>query len=532
VVVSPEDVPVASAPPSATEYDRVPYPSHSFKQSHPDRMHVVASVFGMHPAPVERCRVLELGCGSGVNLLSMAHRTPDSEFLGVDLAPSAVEQAREGARALDLANVRFLAADLSALPPDLGTFDYVVSHGVYSWVPRPVRDALLDACRRHLAPQGVAYVSYNAFPGGYMTEMVRQMLLFHVRAHEDPVERVQAAMGFAQFLAEVHRGTPDLYRQFLSNELDELVSRSASGVYHDTLAAVNEPSWFHEFAAHAGRHGLAYLSEADYFEMTSGFLPAPVLDVLSKFATDRLLAEQYLDFVKCRRFRQTLLCHASVEPVPARAEGVVRRFHVASPVRPAGGGEADLRPGERVAFEAPAGGKLHLEHPFAKAALVALGSVWPRTLSFDELVGAAHELSSEHVSADAVAEQVVPLENLLLRAYANAFVRLHALPVRGARAPGTHPSASEIARWQAATGLDLTSGDGSAIKVAEPLVRHVVTLLDGTRDREALVRDVNAYLATLPNGADDPPLPPPFDATSLDRALTEVHGLGLLEDPR
>src|SRR4051812_40291126 len=89
----------------ATAYDRVPYPGYIQACAHPDRLAVAALLCGMRPADVERCRVLELGCGDGVNLFPIAHTLPDSRVVGVDLAPSAVERGRAAAQMLGLRNL-------------------------------------------------------------------------------------------------------------------------------------------------------------------------------------------------------------------------------------------------------------------------------------------------------------------------------------------------------------------------------------------------------------------------------------------
>jgi len=68
-----------------TSYDEVPYESQSFPQSHPNRLATLGRLFGLSPAPVAQCRVLELGCASGGNLIPMAYHLPESEFVGLDL---------------------------------------------------------------------------------------------------------------------------------------------------------------------------------------------------------------------------------------------------------------------------------------------------------------------------------------------------------------------------------------------------------------------------------------------------------------
>ena len=182
-----------------TGYDRVPYPGHPFAQTHPDRLATVATLFGLRPAPPDACRVLELGCGDGGNLVPMAYGLPGTTFSGIDLAGRAIERARRLASALGLDNVRFEHADLTAAR---GEFDYVIAHGVYSWIEPTARDALLAACRRHLAPGGVAYISYDVLPGGHLREITRQMLRWHLRDVDEPEQRIAQARALLGAIVE------------------------------------------------------------------------------------------------------------------------------------------------------------------------------------------------------------------------------------------------------------------------------------------------------------------------------------------
>ena len=67
-----------------SSYDDIPYESHPFAQSHPNRLFTIGTLFGMRPTPVQKCRVLELGCAAGGNLIPMADYLPESQFVGVD----------------------------------------------------------------------------------------------------------------------------------------------------------------------------------------------------------------------------------------------------------------------------------------------------------------------------------------------------------------------------------------------------------------------------------------------------------------
>src|SRR5262249_13120699 len=166
---------------SPTPYDIFSYRGHAYIDSHPARLASRAAFYGMTPAPVSRCRVLELGCGVGGNLIPMSVQYPDSEFIGIDLSSRSIEVGRGAAASLALKNITLHHASIMDVTEDYGQFDYIIAHGVYSWVPADVREKILSIFHNNLAPQGVAYVSYNAHPGSHLRDLVRDMMLFHVR---------------------------------------------------------------------------------------------------------------------------------------------------------------------------------------------------------------------------------------------------------------------------------------------------------------------------------------------------------------
>ncbi len=187
-------------------YDQVLYPGLPLPQTHPDRLATIAGLFGMSPAAAPNCRVLELGCGDGGNLIPMALTLPGSVFTGIDLAAPAITHGCALIRKLGLDNITLRRLDLMQAGADLGefdygVFDYIIAHGLYSWVPAAVRDGLLGLSRRHLAPQGVAYVSYNASPGFGRRRLFREMMLYHAREVEDPMRRVEQGVQLIGALA-------------------------------------------------------------------------------------------------------------------------------------------------------------------------------------------------------------------------------------------------------------------------------------------------------------------------------------------
>jgi SAM-dependent methyltransferase len=405
----------------------------------------VATLFGLAPADPAGCRYLELGCGDGGNLVPLGYALPGAAFTGIDGAATPIAHAEELRRDLELANVELRRADLAALG-DLGAFDYVVAHGVYSWIEPHLRDALLAACRAHLAPHGVAYVSYDVFPGGHLREITRQMLRWHVRGVDDPDERIAQARALLTAVSEA--GQP---------QAKWALGQSDPALYHDELAEHHEAVLFTDFVAHAEHHGLRFLAEADVFEMQAGALPPGLAD-------DPVTREQYLDFFKGRMFRQTLLCRADAErrePAPAAVRGML----ATSAARPA----APVGPG-RVEFRGPHGATLTTDHDGLKAALVRLGDASPRALPVAELT-----------DEEAVCEA-------LLRAHAVNLVQLHVWAPALAAEPPERPVASALARWQAARGSQITNLWHATVEVPDELGRRLITLLDGTHDRAALLR--------------------------------------------
>ncbi len=176
-------------------YDEVPYSHQPYPQSHPDRLATLGRLFGLSPSPITHCRVLELGCARGGNLIPMAFHLPNSEFIGVELSARQAEMARKTVQDLNLDNVRVENASILDVDRSWGTFDYIISHGVYSWVPEEVQDRILTISSRNLAPQGIAYISYNTYPGWHMRGMVRDMMLFHANQFPDPEQAHRTGQG-------------------------------------------------------------------------------------------------------------------------------------------------------------------------------------------------------------------------------------------------------------------------------------------------------------------------------------------------
>jgi methyltransferase-like protein len=452
--------------------------------------------------------VLELGCGDGGNLIPMALGLPGSSFVGIDTAARAIGRGQALADALALDNVMLEAGAIEAFAPLPGGYDYVIAHGVYSWVPAAVRDRLLAVCRAALADGGVAYVSYNALPGGRVREALRDMLVFHTATLDDPRERVAEARGLLRFLLE---GAPEQHAlgAAMRSHAERLLAHSDATLLHDELAEINDAVYFHEFAAHAARHGLQYLAEADFFEMQIGAASEPAAQALLAI-DDPVRREQYLDFLKARMFRQTLLCRAELAIDRTPRPAVLERLAVATQAQPRGEPDAD----GAQAFEGPTGSTLTTDHPLVIDALGRVAAAWPAAMWVLDLLGPQ--------AGDA---ERTELCDALLRSYAANLVVLHVHPPRLTTAPGATPRTSDLARHQARGGAVVTNLRHTRVRIEDDLGRRLVTLLDGTRDRAALAAELRAFLADRGD-------PVPADlAAALDRSLEGLARMALLEGP-
>jgi len=294
-----------------TRYDTVRYSRHAFHQTHPDHISVVSQLFGLHSAPSERCRVLELGVSSGGNLIPMALRMPESTFFGVDLSAAAIDDAQAAIDTLGLRNIVVVARDIIKLADGFAQFDYILCHGVFSWVPAPVRERILRLCATCLSENGVAYISYNVLPGWHLFNIGRDILRVHGERFEAPLDQVNQGVSFVNFLAGHLEAAGGAYGKALKMNLDFLKEQATNYVYHDFLSPVNAPCLFRDFMVEA--QPLQFLGEAEFGEMFISSLPEPLRTTLNQISSDILSNEQYIDLVRCRTFRRTLLCHPSIQ---------------------------------------------------------------------------------------------------------------------------------------------------------------------------------------------------------------------------
>jgi SAM-dependent methyltransferase len=444
-------------------YDALPYTDHAYAESHPDRLAVVARLAGWSPPPVARARVLELGCGRGGNLLPMAASLAEATLVGVDLSTRQIDAAREVAAAAGLANVTFVEAGFES-PVAGGPFDYVVAHGVCSWVAPEVRRALLRAMAATLGAGGVAYVSFNVLPGWYERMAARDWL------RGAPAKDARASLAWLR--AQVSPALAD-YRRRLEAVAARLAETERAYLVHEYLAPEHHPLRVEDLLGEAADAGLAYLGDAIPSETALELLPDAVRERARGLGAAEV--QRLVDFVRNTAFRRALFVRAD----EAAARGWRWSPELAAPAL------NELRVASRLAPRAPAaaasagveefeggGVTVQVAHAGARAALRELERIAPRSLPMTELVHRAL------AGADLPGE----LFDLWL---ATGAVDLHAHEPAIADGTSERPVACPVARWHARHGGPLTNRWHQEVRLDDAPLRAVLALLDGTRTVES-----------------------------------------------
>jgi SAM-dependent methyltransferase len=458
-------------------YDTLPYPSRANPRTAPDLLASLATVCGMSPAPVTTARVLEIGCSDGGNIIPMGFEMPDATFVGIDASFREIDEGRATIAEIGVRNVELRAVDLMTVGAELGEFDYIIAHGVYSWVHPEVQQRLLAVYREHLAPQGVGYISYNVHPGWHVRETVREMMLYHTRKMQDPREKTSHARGFLDFLVNTVSASNDVFLALLKRAQTDLNDLADAHFFHDMLEESNRPLYFHEFVERLDRAGLAYVTEAEYWTTQLTSVPEAVADVVRRVTTTAVEREQYLDFWRNRGFRQSIVRRADATVSPSDPLDLTR-FLVSSSLLPGDPQTGDREETQR--FVSPGGIMLQTEHEVIKAGLRHLGEIYPRAIPFAELLAEARR------AAGLPDGDAHPLEDTVRSCFTNNLVELHTFMPHFVSTVSERPLASPVSRSQARMKRRIPSMLHKTVDLDDPIAHILVQHLDGRNDHDAL----------------------------------------------
>ncbi len=315
------------------DYDAVPYESFAYPATHPRNIYTIAKLFGMNPVLPAKCKILELGCASGGNIIPMAMDFPESKVVGIDYSDVQVKKGQEDIKNLGLKNIEIKSLSILDVDKDLGQFDYIVAHGILSWVPKNVQDKIFEICSNNLTENGLAYISYNTLPGWNTVKSIREMMLYHTKDFSDPAKKTHEARLLLNFIKEGVNNEDNPYSKVIEKEIDTLKDAGNSYLIHDHLEEVNDPCYFHEFMEKAAANDLQYVGDTDVSTMYLGNFPESVSNILMPVQNDVVKVEQYMDFIRNRRFRSTLLCKKGNKINRNISSDVLKKFSILSTLK-------------------------------------------------------------------------------------------------------------------------------------------------------------------------------------------------------
>ena len=298
-----------------TIYSELGYKSMPFPYTTPATLEAYAALVGVSAPNPKNARVLELGATYGGNIISQALFNPDATFVGIELSQEQVEKGNEVIANAGLTNVSLIQSDIASIGSEIGTFDYIIAHGVYSWVDDGVKDALLRLIDEHLAEDGIAYISYNTYPGWHTMDEVRQLMMFSNRDktqfnHKEKVLHGKTIGSIVGSQILKYDNLKERNSKFLG-ALRSVMQKDEYYVGHDHLEPNNDPVYFYQFNDHLEAHKLAYLCDADLTLSMVRSFDADIADTLDKLAlNDHVAQEQYLDFMLDTTFRKSIICKA------------------------------------------------------------------------------------------------------------------------------------------------------------------------------------------------------------------------------
>lgn len=479
----------------AYSYDAIPYPSHPYDASHPDHIYTLAKLFKLEPKIPDEASILELGCASGGNLIPMAVQLPRARLVGIDLSNKQIAEGQTTLNTLKLSNIKLLARDFRAIDDSFGQFDYILCHGVFSWVPPEAQNKILEICRDRLSANGIAYISYNAYPGWFMRGMIRQMMLHHIKHVSDPVNKVKQARALLAFIVESTEGQTTPYAQILKQELEMLSKHSDAYLYHDHLEDNNHPMFFYQFMELAAAKNLQFVSETNLASMITSNLPPKAAEALTKLTNDLHHRSQYTDFVTNRMFRQSLLCYRDLKINRHLDEQRLQGMYFSGSFRqedPTLG--QDVSPNLEVSFKCANGRGIKTGNAALKALMFTLGDAWPSSLTLPEIcLGIEKRLSESIVVGE---KEQLSISNVsashLLQMMVRGDIEFRYLPDRFTKDIGEKPTVTALSRLQATAGPMVTTQRHNMLN-ADPISRMIIQLLDGSRGKPDIVK----YMADL-----------------------------------
>ncbi|TWT53411.1 tRNA (guanine-N(7)-)-methyltransferase [Rubripirellula amarantea] len=474
------------------EYDQVAYPGLAERHIQLRCLEFAATMHGVAPADLAHCRVLELGCADGTNLIPFAVEFPESQFIGIDLASDAIRQAEQTAQELELSNIEFRCQNISDVESaSIGTVDYVLCPGVFSWATDDERSAILRLCQHCLSADGIAAISFNTLPGWNWGSTLRDYVRFSVGDLADPREQIAEARRAIELMAEA---TPadTLQGVYYRRTREQARGWRDTYLYHEYISDRNRAFYFHDFQRMAEEHELRFVAEADFQHSSGVGLQPPARLAVSQASPDK--REQLIDYFLDTGYRKSILCRSDRELGSPSQVQMIAKSELAT-----------SQSYERFRFDLSSSdpvnlplerGSVAITDPFARAAIWKLMNQWPRTATVKALYEFAVETlvkTAPHIALPSPSAGIEAMSRSMLALFGAGVIEAFIRPPIIAAEVSEKPMANRLVRHSAKRNMLVVNQWHQNCQGLSNAQRHLLSLLDGTRNISQLAHELQQW---------------------------------------
>ncbi len=476
-------------------YDLVPYTSYCYSQTNPLLLQVIGELFGLKTTDAKKARILEIGCASGNNIAAIATILPESTCHGIDFSEKQIEQGKKLCQELNIKNLTLEHKSIEDFIKKDGKFDYIIVHGVFSWVNPQLQKKIIKICKENLSENGIAYVSYNTMPGWASVKAMREMMIYHTKRFTEPQQKSEQAKLLLKFIKDSLKDyNKNAYAEIIENELNILSTQGDYYLLHDHLEENNIQYYFHEFIEMASSEGLQYLADTNLPSMFSGNLPKESAEVLATL-NDIVRSEQYMDFIFNRRFRSTLLCHSdktlrrNLNPNDIKEKFFSNQFILPENIK-----EYKLGSEESLHFRTNTNMSLTSSDAIIISAITILENNKRKPLHLSKLSKLVKEQIKNLAFYKKATEEEISnlLASSFLRYIFMGGIAIHICDGEFTNKVSNKPIAGTMIRYQSSR-QDWVSNLRAEVTKINQFDNALLPLLDGTNDKESLINKLMPY---------------------------------------
>ena len=454
-------------------YDEAPYKSKTFYYTQPGRQQMILKLLGFKTPNLEKSRVLEIGCSFGGNIIPFALENPKAEVIGIDLSSVQIEEGNRIIKYLGLENIRLIHQNVLEFDKKLGKFDYIICHGVFSWVNKEVQKGILNVIKNHLSENGSAIISYNTYPGWKNLEVVRDVMLFRdemLKSRGEPINEsnaVRYGRGAIEFLSQF-----SILNEKIKEGIKGIEDKDDYYILHEYLEDTNQPTYLYDFNKMLLEHGLIHVVDSDLMKTFPNISNEIEEKLVAECGNDNIAKEQYYDFLLDRQFRISIITH----------EANKEKINISKDVRIVDLKEIDIR----GKYEKNKDGFYTIENNEIKdeevtTILDILSENYPNTMTIDELEKKVIERRKTETN-NVYANAVYLMYGKLVEAYSRK------LTVKKEEKIKLNPKYKNYLEYFITNPnpvIALASFEGTInYDTINPIMLSIITLFDGTRTDE------------------------------------------------